>query len=163
MSKSTKVHHYHRTQRSVCLVGANLCQDKLYFYPVPPQDALTIETLYVHIKITFDSSVDAGSRVLQAVGIGSEHPLFIDEEPEYYRELELNQSADGNRVVEVRLDLTSLLNKTNIRYRAYFDNISSKDFTYVVIKLSESLRGVINVGVLNKCKVDTQYTTKKIA
>lgn len=163
MSKSTVVHHYPRTMRSVCLVNASMCQDKFVFYPVPPQDAISIETLYVHIKITFDASVAVGNRVLKEVGIGSEHPLFIDVEPEYYRALELNQSADGSRVVDVRLDLTSLLKKDNVRYRSYFDNIVTTDYTYIFIKLSDNLRGVLVAGVLNKCKVDAQYTTKKIA
>ncbi len=164
MTQSTKVHHYPRTLRSVCMVNQIHCQDRTYFYITPPEDAISVESLIVHLKMTFDASIASADRVLKSLAIGSSFPLFITSNPAYFRELTLNQSADAvTRKIDVKIDLTTLLKKDNVRYRGIFGNFVTDDYTYVIIKTADNNRGVTTVATIDLCRVDAQYTTKGIA
>ena len=164
MSTSSKVHHYPRTMRSVSMVGALHCQDRTYFYIAPPEDAITVESLIVHIKMTFDAGITSADRVLKSLGIGSSFPLLIGSNPSYFREITLNQSADAvTRKIDVKVDLSSILKKTNVRYRGIFGSFVTDDYTYVIIKTADNNRGVGTVATIDLCRVDAQYTTKGIA
>ncbi len=161
-SQSTRHHHYPFTFRSCAFANSAACQDKVYLYIVPPEDAVTIERLYVHLRFTFDSSVAVGNRVVEAIGIGNELPLLIGQEPSRYREVVLNQAADGDRKVDIRVDLTHLLEKTHAKYRDFFNDPATEDMTYVVLKLHDNLRGVLTVGTINLWKIDALFTTRAI-
>lgn len=164
MSQSSKVHHYPRSLRTVNMVNVGFCQDKAHFYITPPEDAISIETLYIHLKMTFAVGITASERVLKYIGVGSEIPLLIADDPTgYFNKVDLNLSADANRQVEVRLDLTSILKKDNVRYRSYFSDADTNDFTYIIIKTHDNNRGVTDVATIDICKVDAQFTTKGIA
>lgn len=164
MTQSSKVHHYPRTIRSVCMVDEAHCQDRTYFYIAPPEDALTIESLIVHLKMTFDAGIVSADRVLKSLAIGSSFPLFITSNPAYFRELTINQSADAvTRKIDVKIDLTSLLKKDNVRYRGMFGSFGTDDYTYIIIKTADNNRGLGTVATIDLCRVDAQYTTKGIA
>lgn len=163
MSQSSKVHHYPRTQRGVSMVDEPHCQDRTYFYITPPEDAISIESLIIHLKMTFDAGIASGDRVLKSLGIGSSFPLFIASNPAYFKELAVNQSADANRKIDVKIDLSTLLKKDNVRYRGIFGNFVTDDYTYVIIKTADNNRGVTTVATIDLCRVDAQYTTKGIA
>jgi len=161
MSISTKVHWYPHTLRSVAMAGNNLCQDKAFFYVVPPREALTIENLYLHLKLTFDAAVPIGDRKLQYIGICDEIPLLITQDPNYFRKLDLNMAADPvTRKLELRLNLTSLLNKENAGWRDRFEE--GTDLTYIIIKTVDNTRGISNVATIDLCKADALYTTQGI-
>ena len=114
MSQSSRVNEYPRSTRTVCMYDEGFCQDKAYFYITPPEDAITIETLYIHLLMTFDVGVSAPDRVLEYTSVGNELPLFVADDPSgYFNKIDLNLSADGNRQVEVRLDLSSILKKVD--------------------------------------------------
>lgn len=138
-----------------------MCQDKTYFYVVPPEKALTIENLFVHLKLTFDAGIASGNRKLEYIGIGNELPLFVEDDPTFFRKIDFNLSADANRKIDVKIDLSHLLNKENAGYRDYFGDIPD-NLTYVIIKTAAGNRGVSNVGTINLCKIDAQYTTEGI-
>jgi len=159
---ASKNHFYPFTLRLATLSNVIFCRDKFYVYPVPPEDALSIENLFIHLKFTFDASVASGSRIVEWIGIGSEFPTFITDEPDYFRKIDLNVAADANRKVDIKLDLTTILNKDNVRYREYFETPVTTDYTYVIIKLSENLRDTSLVGTAQLCKLDALYTTKGI-
>lgn len=159
---ASKNHFYPFTLRLATLSNIAFCRDKFYMYPVPPEDALSIENLFIHFKFTFDAGVASGNRIVEWIGIGSEFPTFITDEPAYFRKIDLNQAADANRKVDIKLDLTTILNKDNVRYREYFETPVTTDYTYVIIKLSENLRDTSTVGTAQLCKLDALYTTKGI-
>lgn len=162
MSESSKVHVFPHTVRTIAAANASMCQDKIYFYPVPPDRSLTIENLFVHLKFTFDAGVSAPNRTLEYIGIGNELPLFIQNDPSRFRKVDLNVAADGNRKIDVKLDLSHLLEKSHVGYRELFDDGIATDLTYVIIKFNGANRGVGNTGTINLCKIDTQYTTEGI-
>lgn len=160
--ESSKIHVFHQSLRSVCAVSAIQCQDKRYIYIVPPEKALTIENMMLHLKFTFDAGVSAPNRVLQYVGIGSNYPTSIVADPSYFRKIDLNLAADVNRKIDLLLDVSSLLKKANINYRPYFGTFVSTDYTYLILKFADANRGVSNVGTIDLCRIDSQFTTEGI-
>lgn len=161
MSKSTKVHFYKHTLRSSALVGGGFCQDKAYFYLVAPKKAQTIESMYLHLRVTFDAAIAVGDRKIEYVAIGDEYPFFITDDPSgYFNKLELNLAADGDGKIDLRLNLTPLLKKDNAGWRDRFN--AESNLTYVIIKTPDGNRGVSTVATVQICKVDALYTTTGI-
>lgn len=162
MQEGSKKHFYPFTFRSAAISNAAQCRDKTYMYLVPPQDALTIENMFCHLKFTFDAGVAAANRVVEYIGIANSVPLFIESDPTYLKKIILNQAADANRKVDIKLDLTTLLKKDNVRYREYFETPVTTDYTYVIIKLSGNLRDTSTVGTIDLWKLDGLFTSKGI-
>ena len=162
MQEGSKKHFYPFTFRTAAISNATQCRDKALLYLVPPQDALTIENMFCHLKLTFDAGVAVGNRIVEYIGIANEVPLFIEDDPAYLRKIDLNQAADVNRKVDIKLDLTSLLNKNNANYREYFETPVTDDYTYVIIKLSGNLRDTSTVGTIDLWKLDGLFTSKGI-
>ena len=162
MSKSTKVHFYKHTLRSSALVNGGLCQDKAYFYLVAPKKAQTIESMYMHLRVTFDAAIAVGNRKIQYIGIGDEYPFFITDEPSgYFNKLDLNLAADAvTRKIDLRLNLTPLLKKENAGWRDRFN--AESNLTYVIIKTPDGNRGITTVATVDICKIDALYTTTGI-
>ena len=163
MSQSTKVHFYDHTLRSAATALLSLCRDKAYFYLVAPKNAQTIENMYLHLKITFDAGVPIGDRVIKYIGIGNEFPLFIQDDPSgYFNKLDLNLAADAvTRKIDLKLNLTPLLNKENAGWRDRF-NTDGDNLTYIIIKTADANRDVSTVASVELCKVDALYTTTGI-
>lgn len=163
MSQSTKVHHYDHTLRTATMVNQALCNQAMYFYPVPPKEAITIENLNLYFKMTIDAAVPAGQRVLQWIGIANERPNWYLDSPARLKKLEVNMLADPvTRVIEGRLNLSSLLTKTDIGYRDYFDDALDGNYTYIVFMLGPAFQDLSAGGIMNICKTDAIYTTKGI-
>lgn len=163
MSKSTKSQFYRYTLRSVCVGNTQMCTDKVYLYPVPPEDALTIEGCFTHFRILFDSSVASADRVVESIGIANQRPLSYNDEPAVHRRLVLNRAADGNRRVDIKVDLTSLLTKENVGWTPVFGaDYDDGDQTFIYIKLPNALHDTLNVGTIELWKADSLYTTREI-
>lgn len=165
MSKSTKSQFYRYTLRSVGCAQRQGCSNKMYFYPVPPEDAITLEGLYVHFKFTFDSAVHVDHRILKKIGIASERPLFVQNVPATLRTMDLNLAADGSRVVDVKLDLTHLLE--GIKDHVAFTPLISADYenddkTFIYVEFPAPLGDTLNTGTINIWKTDSLYTTREI-
>lgn len=162
MSQSTKIHHYDHTLRTATMVNQSLCNQTMYFYPVPPKEALTIEALYLHFKMTIDAGVPAPSRILEYIGIANERPGFYMDEPAELKKLDVNLLANGSRVIEGRYNLTPLLTKENVGYREYFDDADGGNYTYIVFRLGPAFQELSLAGIMDLCKTDAVYTTKGI-
>lgn len=164
MSQSTKSQFYRYSLRTAALTGYTMCTHKAYTYISPPEDAQTIENLFCHLKITFDSAIDAGSQVLEEIGIASEWPFSRVQVPTYLNTIQLNQAADANRVIDIKIDLTSMLKKDNVRFDVTDStgNFLQNDMTLVYIKLPDSLIDESNVGTIDIWKIDALFTTKEI-
>lgn len=163
MSESTKSHWYKQTLRSIALVNRSWCGGKVLLYVIPPQKSISIENLYLHFKATFDSSVPSGNRKVKRIAIVDKMPLFYDSNADlnYYRWMDVNVAADPTtRKVDIKLDVSHLLKKDNVKYREYFDDDSAGGFTYVMIEPDDSLLGTINIGQIDLWKMDAQFTTK---
>jgi len=163
MSKSTKSQHYRYTHRSVAVAGRGSCTEKIYLYPVPPEDALTIESLFTHFQFTFDSAVPSDYRKIEYIAVASERPLFINDQPTTMQRIDLNVSADVNRKVDLKLDLTHLLVKENVGFTSLLSADYEQDnMTLIYVKFPNYLRDTLNVGTIDLWKADSVYTTREI-
>ena len=142
------------------LMQSTVCSNKQFAYLVPPQDALTIENCFTHIVIDFDVGVASGNRVLEQIGIASNYPLTQNGIPARLQTITLNQAADGNRRVDVKIDLTHLLDRTATAYFSRFDSTPTSGLTMVYFKLPDALYSS-NSGTMI-WKTDSLYTTTGI-
>ena len=145
--------------------GQGICTNRFFMYMIPPKDALTIERLYCHFVMTFDAGISAADRKILSLGIVDElRPFPMTEDANYQRRQDLNISADANRVIDVSVDLTHLLNKTNVRYEesGFDSNPITTGYTAVEVLLPLSLANTSNIGVLTLWKIDALFTTTGI-
>lgn len=161
MADESKKHIYPYSLRLAAMANAQWCQDKALLYIVPPAQALTIENLFCHFKFTFDSGVAVADRVIDYIGVCNDIPA-INADASYIQKYDLNQAADVNRQLDIKIDLSALLNRDHANYREYFDSPISDDFTYCIIKLGNGCRGNNSVGTVNLWKLDALYTTTGI-
>lgn len=162
-SQSTKSQFYRYTLRTVASAAPVGCTDKMFLYPVPPEDALSIETLFTHFRFVFDSSVAAADRVVEWMAVASERPLFIASEPTRCNKLILNQAADGDRRIDLKLDLSDLLIHENIGFTPQVGADYEQDnMTLLYVKFPDTLRNTLTVGQLEIWKADSTYTTREI-
>lgn len=165
MSESTKLQPYKYSLRSTAIAPKNIpnsyiCNTKLYVMPVPPEDALTIENLYLHLKIRFNSGIAAGNRKIMKIGVANERPSFVEQAPSRLRTYDVNLSADGNRYIDTTIDLSALLDREAVGYKGYFDfEDPAKQYTYIYIELPEALMNTGTIGDLIICRMDALYTT----
>lgn len=145
--------------------GQSICLNRFFMYMIPPKEALTIERLFCHFVMTFDSGVAAADRKIVSVGIVDEvRPFPMTSDANYQRRQAVNLSADANRVVDLSIDLTHLLKHDNVRYEEVAFDSSDIDtgFTAVEILLPEALSSTSNIGVLTLWKIDGLFTTDGI-
>lgn len=163
MSQSTKSQFYKYSIRSVAQVDYPICIDKAYLYPVPPEDALSIENMFVHFRFTFYDTIAPADQVLEYIAIGNTWPLFPEDEPPRIRKFEVNQAADANRVVDVKFDFSHLVKSDDIAFTPQLTpDYDNGDMTFALVKFPDSLRDVLQVGVIDIWKIDTIYTTREI-
>lgn len=123
-----------------------ICLGKALFYLVPPEDALSIQYLRTHFKFKFDSAIPSGYRRLDRIGI-----IDAKFNPTYERYLDLNLTADGNREVEVNINLTPLLKKDNVKY-TLFEDAFGTGYTYIYILLAPEIEAD-NLGSVGEMRL----------
>lgn len=154
---SNKKQEYTYSLKTVAVDTTNIlttfCTGKALFYLVPPEDAISIQYLRTQFKFKFDSSIPSGYRRLDRIGI-------IDSKfsPTYERYIDLNLVADGNREVEVNINLTPLLKKDNVVY-TLFEDAFGTGYTYIYIQLAPELEDTGSVGEMRLWKADALFTT----
>lgn len=163
MSETTKFQPYKYSLRSTVIAPTTFpngyfCSQKFFVYPVPPEDAISIENLYLHLIMQFKSGVAAGDRKITKIGIASDRPPY-GFEPQRLKTYAVNLSADVNRKIDTRIDLSALLKNDFVRWRDYFNDPATDDATYVYIELATD--NAAN-GDLILCKMDALYTTTGI-
>lgn len=172
MSESSKHQPYKYSMKTVAFArytggvvnNSIICTNTIIFYMIPPDGALTIENLYMHLKMRFASGVASGARVLRKVGVIDQvtaPSLFPFASGYRLKTLDLDLVADGNRYIDLRLDLTSLLKKDDVAYRNLFTDDSTPDdgFTMVYLEFDESLKNENNIGEIHIWKTDGLFTT----
>jgi len=140
-----------------------LILDKFLFYLVPPQDSIAIKSLRTSLRLEFDAGVPVADRIIEQIGITSDY-LYDENEAAYFRSLYINKAADANRIVDLDIDLTSLLKEDNVQYNAGMYNFgSSSQFTFIWLKIGRgtNLQSSFN-GVIQKWKADAFFVTKGI-
>ncbi len=109
-----KVQPYTYTLKTAAVAGGYFCGNKFYLYLTPPENALSLENLKTHIRIKFNTSVPVAFRKVLRVGI--QNALDGLEYSTHKRSIELNVAADANRIVDLKLDLSSLIKKSNVEF-----------------------------------------------
>jgi len=166
MGAGNKLQAYPYSMKTIAAdSNQGICTNRFFMYMIPPKDALTIERLYCHFVMQFDSGVASADRVLQSLGIVDElRPFPQTKIANYQRRQALNISADSNRRVDVSIDLTHLLKHNNVAYEeSVFDPGSSDTgYTAVEVLLADNLLNTSNVGTLELWKIDALFTTTGI-
>lgn len=166
MGSQNKLQPYPYSLKTIAADDAQtICLNRFFMYMIPPKEALTIERLFCHFVMTFDSAVAAADRKIVSVGIIDELRVFpMTAEANYQRRQEVNLEADGSRVVDLSIDLTHLLKHDNVAYEenAFDPGVTETGYTAVEILLPESLSSTQNIGVLTLWKIDGLFTTTGI-
>lgn len=137
------------SMRTVAAENISMCNSRYHFQVTPPTNALTIENLFTHLVFQFDASVASGNQTVQAIGITNSISSYSLPAPSYARYLQINQAADVNRRIDIKLDLSTLLQKSN-------------PSCGVDVILNSNLNGVFTIGVIEVWKTDALYTTTGI-
>lgn len=154
---SNYIRPYEPSFKTIATAGVDTaCGDRTAIYPIPPQDALTIERLFTHFVFTFDTSVSAGLRFIKDIGIID---AVTESQATYKKFKTLNLACDANRRVDITADLTNLLKSTNVLYS---DDTSLTGFTFVMVRFDPSLSAQTLTGSIDLWKVDSLYTTDGI-
>lgn len=174
MSESTKKQAYKYTLQSTTFVGGDnglggdygfICSNGIILYQVPPDDAISIENLYVHLIMLFEVTVDVANRVLRKIGIidAPVSPTFFPSLVDRLKVYDVNIPATGT-TIDKRIDLTSLLKKDDVAYRSLFADASTPDNGYTMIYLGfdDELQNSALIGKVKLWKVDALYTTRGI-
>lgn len=163
MSRSTKEQFYKYSLKTVAVAEQQGCTDKIYLYPVPPENALSIEECFVHFIFQFESDIPSHLQVLNEIGIANQRPILITDDPTDLRVITLDQAADGNRRIDIKIDLTTLLTPTNVGWTPEFGaDYDDGDQTFIYLKFPKDLRLEVNTGTIELWKVDSVYTTNEI-
>lgn len=162
MSDSNKLQAYKYSLRTATLAGSdNHCGRRRWFYLVAPQKSITIENINTHFVFQFDSGVASGDRKIVRIGIMNAENLSQTVDSDYTRAYDIDESADGNRIVDLKMDLTALLQKTDAGYQDILDdNVVGR--TLIFIDFPVALELTNNVGDLKLWKADALYTTEGI-
>lgn len=167
--QSTKHQPYTYSLKTAAIANnTNVCNNGVYMYLVPPKDAITIENLYTHVQFQFDAAIPVGQRIITNIGISVGDPVEFDPVIQEYvprtdgrlRKIPVNWAADGNRIIDKRIDLTSVLQKEFAAYRDYFLDFLDPDevYTYIWIEFAVPF-GTSITGKMNLWKADALYTT----
>lgn len=154
MSETTKYQQYKYSMRTASIVNAPICRDKIFVYPVPPDDALTIENLYLHLVIQFTPALSASIKKISKIGIAN-----ALSNPTRLRTYEINKSADANSIVDLRIDLSALLKNDDVAWRDFSTDPATNNMTYVYIELPSDFATISVGGSAKICKTDCLYTT----
>lgn len=162
MSDSTKFQPYTYSLKTVAFAdsGSGICTNKIMMYVVPPDNALSIENISMHLMMQFDASIPSGDRVLRKIGISDEFAPLVST-PNRLKVFDVNIAADVNRRIDKRIDLSALLKKDNVLYRELILPIAAPEtgYTYVYLEFDQDLQLNNNVGSLNLWKIDALFTT----
>ena len=137
MGNQNKLQPYPYSLKTAAMNSQTVCGNRIFMYLVPPKDALSIERLYTHFVMQFESAVPSGDRIIRSVGIVDEIPLLASQDANYQRRIDLNVSADSNRRVDLGIDLSHLLMPENVAYEeGGFDPADDEGFTFVETLIS---------------------------
>lgn len=161
MSQQSKQQVFPYSMRTIAAINQTMCSYRAFMYIVPPKSALTIENLYTHFVMLFDAAVAAADRKILSIGISDQVP-FITDNANFQRQIDINQSADANRRVDLAIDLSALLKRTNAGYKETTDSSLGTGYTYVEILLPLNIGTNANTGTIELWKIDALYTTTGI-
>lgn len=165
MSESTKHQPYTYSLKTVAYVGqgTDICTNMIAMYIVPPDNALTIENLYMHVVMQFDAGVPSGDRVLRRIGIYDEfvNPNIFGQQPNRAKMFDVNIAADVNRMIDKRIDLSALLKKDDVLYRELLMPLGSPEtgYTYIMLEFDSDQAFNNLLGSIKLWKADALYTT----
>ena len=158
MSESTKSQFYRYSMRTIMFDGAFWCTKRIGLEVVPPDNAQSIENLFCHLKIVFESSLPTAQKALARIGVISKFPQYGKEATAArYRYLQIDKAAVGDEL-ELFIDLTSLLDKQAVGAPG------SDNQTIVWLEAAGSVGDILeaSAGNIYLWKLDAIYTTREI-
>lgn len=157
---------YTYTMKTAGVIGQPFCTNKLYLYLTPPENALSIENLKIHIRLKFDAGIPAGLQKITSIGI--QNSLDNLATPTHKRFVTVDQSADGDRVIDMKMTLTSLLKKDNVEFWPGGESDYPDATNYIYFELPEEIidyyvtPAFTALGEVHIWKADGLFTIKEI-
>jgi len=159
--QGTKSQHYKYSMRTA-LSQQFWCTGVILMRLQEPDNALTLENLWMHVRHVFDTGVASGDRKITRIGVVNTQPGlgFFDPAataagyspigtPTWHRYIDVNYVADANRVVDFKVDISSLIDKSN------------PGGNLVYLQAPDTFNS--NQGTIYIWKQDGIYTTREIA
>lgn len=153
MRQGTKSQFYQFSGQTTISKGT-FCTRRILIRQLPPDNAQSIENLFMHIRInTSTGSLSSGDKVLARVGVMSSVPSYgYPDTPTRTRFLTVNKAAVSD-IIDATIDLSSLLDKDAV------------DTTFVFLEMKNASTDVSadgNTGSIELWKLDGIYTTREI-
>jgi hypothetical protein len=162
-----KIQPYTYTLKTSGVTDTPFCQSyKLYLYLTPPENALSLENLKMHIRVLFDASIPAGYRKIVRVGI--QNSLDGLATPTHKRYFDVDISADANRIIDYSIDVTSLIKKDNVQFWAGDQSDYPDETNYIYVEFPPEILNYYNyptvwkLGDIQLWKADGLFTIKEI-
>lgn len=114
-TQSNKHQEYTYTAQSVHIDGASsVVKEEAGFWVQPPENTITHERLFVDIVIQFHSSVSLADCKVTQIGIVPSTNYITNQIPANRRMIDVNLTADANRRLHIKKNLSSLLVKDRV-------------------------------------------------
>lgn len=145
--------------RSIAAARTIFCGYGPHLYVSVPEDLLELKNIAIHASLLFDVSVSAPNRKLHWIGGAYQINPYPDQTvaSEQPQMIYINQAADGNRRVDVTIDISHLIPLIPIDDNPTFDQPN-----FEVSMVTDPTGANSVTGVLEIWKVDLIYTTKGI-
>lgn len=114
-AQSSKHQEYTYTAQSVHTVGASsVVFEEAGFWVQPPENTITQERLFIDVLIQFHSSVALADCKVTQVGIVPSTSYLTNQIETNRRMLDVNLVAGADRILRVKMNLSSLLVKDRV-------------------------------------------------
>lgn len=163
MGNATKNQFYKYSMRSVLNRDFYYCGANAVLMGIlPPDNVLTMESLDMHVRILFGATVSAANQKVVRIGVVNSLPPYdwytgLDyysgsgTVPTYHKFIDCDLTADGDRYLDFKCDVTSLINKDD----------PENNLVYLMVPYVSS--GVPFGGTIPIWKLDAIFTTTEIA
>lgn len=158
-TQSSKHQEYTYTAQSVHEDGAtSVVPEEAGFWVQPPEGAISMERLFIDVKIRFHSSVALSNCKVTQIGIVPSANYSTNQVPANRRMIDVNLLADANRELNIKMNLSSLLIKSRVS-----GDITDDDHNIPIIVFPSAATGFD--GLFNQppqilwWKNDALYTT----
>lgn len=114
-SQSSKHQEYTYTAQSVHTDGnSSVVDTEAGFWVQPPENSISQEYLFVDIVVEFHSSISLSDCKILEIGIVPSVNYQDNALPENRKMIEINKQAGADRRIYLKMNLTSLINKSRV-------------------------------------------------
>jgi hypothetical protein len=149
MADSTLKEDYPYAVKVVTVADYQACGNRYFLAVYPPEDMLECKEIYTRLHFRFMGGVAPADQIIERVGVSSDYPDFILDDPVQVLYLDKQFTADANGHLELSLDLTP-----------YIQDPAGANF--IELQFAASLFSSGGWGIFDLWQVDMVYTTQGV-